>query len=274
MNGMVSVPRDEVTRPQVLALPLPDCGLAGDASPRRVALSERCGLALSSAPWPIQLASGLVVVLLHLLVAEVLLRSPADPLSPPKPPVVAVRWMAAPQPAERQTPPVSQPPERTPPPQVAPMAQPAIKSKPKPKPIIKSTPRAEAPAEARPPPQASRPLAAAPVKEGVSTKPQAIPAMPIREPQYQSASLRNPAPSYPPLSRRFGEQGSVMLRVLVSATGEPLRVELVASSGYARLDAAARNMVAKWSFIPAQQGQEKVQAWVRVPVVFQLRRKS
>lgn len=43
--------------------------------------------ALSSAPWPIQLASGLVVVLLHLLVAEVLLRSPAASLSPPKPPV-------------------------------------------------------------------------------------------------------------------------------------------------------------------------------------------
>ena len=270
MNSMVSVPLDEVNSQRLLALP--NYGAMAGASPKRGALSLHSVQALASASWPIRLTCGLVVVLLHLLVVVVGLSGSTNPVTPPKPSVVAVRWMAAPEPAERQAPPVSQPQTSIPPAKVVPVARPAVK--PKPKPIVKSPSRVVAPAEARPLPQASRPAAALPVKAVASTKPSAAPAVPIREPQYQSATLRNPAPSYPPLSRRFGEQGSVMLRVLVSATGEPLQVELLSSSGHARLDAAARKMVAKWSFIPAQQGQEKIQAWVRVPVVFQLRRKT
>ena len=270
MNSMVSVPLDEVNSQRLLALP--NYRTEGGVSPRQMAPSHRRVQTLAAASWPIRLTCGLVVVLLHLLVAVVGLSASTNPVTPPKPSVVAVRWMAAPEPAERQAPPVSQPQTSIPPAKVVPVARPAVK--PKPKPIVKSPSRVVAPAEARPLPQASRPAAALPVKAVASTKPSAAPAVPIREPQYQSATLRNPAPSYPPLSRRFGEQGSVMLRVLVSATGEPLQVELLSSSGYARLDAAARKMVAKWSFIPAQQGQEKIQAWVRVPVVFQLRRKT
>lgn len=270
MNSMVSVPLDEVNSRHLLALP--NYWTEGGASPRQMAPSHRRVQTLAAASWPIRLTCGLVVVLLHLLVAVVGLSASTNPVTPPKPSVVAVRWMAAPEPAERQAPPVSQPQKSMPPAKVVPVARPAVK--PKPKPIVKSPSRVVAPAEARPLPQASRPAAALPVKAVASTKPSAAPAVPIREPQYQSATLRNPAPSYPPLSRRFGEQGSVMLRVLVSATGEPLQVELLSSSGHARLDAAARKMVAKWSFIPAQQGQEKIQAWVRVPVVFQLRRKT
>ncbi len=270
MNSMVSVPFDEVNSQRLLALP--NYRTEGGVSPRQMAPSHRRVQTLAAASWPIRLTCGLVVVLLHLLVAVVGLSASTNPVTPPKPSVVAVRWMAAPEPAERQAPPVSQPQTSIPPAKVVPVARPAVK--PKPKPIVKSPSRVVAPAEARPLPQASRPAAALPVKAVASTKPSAAPAVPIREPQYQSATLRNPAPSYPPLSRRFGEQGSVMLRVLVSATGEPLQVELLSSSGHARLDAAARKMVAKWSFIPAQQGQEKIQAWVRVPVVFQLRRKT
>ena len=270
MNSMVSVPLDEVNSQRLLALP--NYGAMAGASPKRLALSLHSVQALAAASWPIRLTCGLVVVLLHLLVVVVGLSGSTNPVTPPKQPVVAVRWMAAPEPAERQTPPVSQPQKRTPPPTATPVARPAVK--PKPKPLVKSPSRVVAPAEAHPQRQESRSPAMAPAKAVASTKPSAAPAVPIREPQYQSATLRNPAPSYPPLSRRFGEQGSVMLRVLVSATGEPLQVELLSSSGHARLDAAARKMVAKWRFIPAQQGQEKIQAWVRVPVVFQLRRKT
>ena len=269
MNGMVSVPLDEVNSQRLLALP--NYGAMAGASPKRLALSLHSVQALAAASWPIRLTCGLVVVLLHLLVAVVGLSASTHPVTPPKQPVVAVRWVAAPEPADRQVPPVSQPQKRTLPPTATPVARPAVKPKPKPKPLVKSPSRVVAPAEAHPQRQERRSPAMAPAKAVASTEPQAVP---IREPQYQSATLRNPAPSYPPLSRRFGEQGSVMLRVLVSATGEPLQVELLSSSGHARLDAAARKMVAKWRFIPAQQGQEKIQAWVRVPVVFQLRRKT
>ncbi len=233
--------------------------------------------------WPTRLLCGGLVVLLHLLVVWGLWQPSPAPLQLPQPEVVSVRWLAeppAPTPAATPAPPVAvrQPP---PPPVVQPpVVQQAVKPRPvATKPKVKSSPPPKA--ERRPRPVPSTPVApprtANPVPATVPSPVNSVPApaaQPLREPQYQSASLRNPAPSYPPLSRRFGEQGEVMLRVLVSPAGEALQVELLASSGHRRLDEAARKMVAKWRFIPAQRGQEKVQAWVRVPVVFQLRRKS
>jgi periplasmic protein TonB len=46
-------------------------------------------------------------------------------------------------------------------------------------------------------------------------------------------------PEYPPASRRLGEQGTAILEVLVEASGRPVDVKVVQSSGFPRLDAAA-----------------------------------
>lgn len=224
--------------------------------------------------WRAQLVCGVLVVILHLLMAVAILHSGTEPLVLPKTEVVAVRWMAAPTPQPAlPVPAVSQPPKVVPPPKEAPPPKevPVVKPKPvaKPKPVIK--PKAMTrPQTVRPVPVQVEPSPASPVVTQAKPRPAAPP--PIQEAQYQSASLRNPAPSYPPLSQRFGEEGKVLLRVLVSPAGEALDVELLTSSGYPRLDAAARKMVAKWRFIPARQGQETLQTWLRVPVVFQLRR--
>ncbi|WP_460881673.1 energy transducer TonB [Pseudaeromonas pectinilytica] len=220
--------------------------------------------------WRAQLVCGVLVVLLHLLVAVAILHSSSEPLTRPKTEVVAVRWMAAPTPQPAvPVPSVSPPPEVVPPPKEVPVVKP--KPVAKPKPVIKPKPRAVTrPQTVRPVPAVVEPTPAPPVVAKAKPSPAAPP--PIQEAQYQSASLRNPAPSYPPLSQRFGEEGKVLLRVLVSPAGEALAVELLTSSGYPRLDAAARKMVAKWRFIPAKQGQETLQTWLRVPVVFQLRR--
>ena len=48
----------------------------------------------------------------------------------------------------------------------------------------------------------------------------------------------NPAPRYPPLSRRMGEQGRVLLRVHVSTGGSAMEVALHKTSGFDRLDRA------------------------------------
>ena len=220
--------------------------------------------------WRAQLVCGVLVVLLHLLMAVALFNSSSEPLALPKTEVVAVRWMAAPTPQPAvPVPSVSPPPEVVPPPKEVPVVKP--KPVAKPKPVIKPKPRAVTrPQTVRPVPAVVEPTPAPPVVAKAKPRPVAPP--PIQEAQYQSASLRNPAPSYPPLSQRFGEEGKVLLRVLVSPAGEALAVELLTSSGYPRLDAAARKMVAKWRFIPAKQGQETLQTWLRVPVVFQLRR--
>lgn len=92
----------------------------------------------------------------------------------------------------------------------------------------------------------------------------------IEPPRFGVAYLNNPAPNYPNLSKRMGEEGRVLLRVLVSASGKAEGVELEKSSGYERLDNAAIDVVKKWSFIPAKKGKEVLSAYVLVPVKFTL----
>lgn len=87
---------------------------------------------------------------------------------------------------------------------------------------------------------------------------------------FSAAYLSNPAPGYPPESRRVGEQGTVTLRVLVARDGRPKRVDMEKSSGSARLDAAALEAVKGWRFVPARRGTEAIESWVLVPVVFRL----
>jgi protein TonB len=92
----------------------------------------------------------------------------------------------------------------------------------------------------------------------------------IEPPRFGAAYLNNPAPTYPPLSRRTGEQGRVLLKVLVSENGLAESVQLDSSSGYEKLDRAAIEAVKKWSFVPAKRSNQPVSAYVLVPVKFSL----
>lgn len=83
--------------------------------------------------------------------------------------------------------------------------------------------------------------------------------------------LRNPKPSYPNLSRRLSEQGTVLLRVFVTMTGDAVTVELKQSSGFPRLDKAAQEAVQNWKFVPAKRGEQPIAAWVVVPIKFSLK---
>ena len=89
-------------------------------------------------------------------------------------------------------------------------------------------------------------------------------------PAFNADYLENPPPLYPQLSRQRGETGRVLLRVFVSADGRAKRVEIDKSSGFNRLDTAARNAVFGWRFVPAQHGSEYVAAWVLIPISFVL----
>jgi protein TonB len=104
----------------------------------------------------------------------------------------------------------------------------------------------------------------APVKADAVTEPA------VEPPRFGAAYLNNPAPTYPPVSRRFGEQGRVLLRVLVSENGLAQSVQLDSSSGFEKLDRAAIEAVKKWSFIPAKRSNQPVSAYVLVPVKFSL----
>jgi protein TonB len=90
----------------------------------------------------------------------------------------------------------------------------------------------------------------------------------LTPPVFNANYLENPPPPYPQLSRRNGETGRVLLRVFVSAEGRAERVEINKSSGFDRLDSAARSAVSGWRFVPARRGSERVAAWVLIPVSF------
>jgi protein TonB len=94
----------------------------------------------------------------------------------------------------------------------------------------------------------------------------------VVQPRFDADYLNNPAPEYPRASRSLSEEGRVLLRVQVGEDGRALQVLLDTSSGFARLDRAAREAVARWRFVPARQGQQAVTGWVKVPVVFELNR--
>lgn len=58
-------------------------------------------------------------------------------------------------------------------------------------------------------------------------------------------------PVYPLHSRRTGEEGVVRIAVAIAPSGEPVEVQIVESSGYPRLDQAARTAVMEARFTPA-----------------------
>ncbi|MDC7699021.1 energy transducer TonB [Vogesella indigofera] len=80
----------------------------------------------------------------------------------------------------------------------------------------------------------------------------------------------SPKPAYPALSRELGEEGVVLLRISVSAGGQFEQVQLLRSSGFIRLDRAARDGVRSWRFDAAWQGGQPVADSIDIPVRFRL----
>lgn len=92
-----------------------------------------------------------------------------------------------------------------------------------------------------------------------------------RAASFNAAYLHNPAPKYPTLSRRLGEQGVVYLSVLVTAKGAAASVDLKTSIGWSRLDQAAVDCVKNWRFAPAQRAGKPISAGVIIPIRFSLK---
>ncbi len=139
------------------------------------------------------------------------------------------------------------------------VAQPAPQVKPRPTPLARTSAEKTLPQE-------EVPLSPAPAaQQGESA---IVPA------RFDADYLHNPAPPYPALAKRMGEEGTVRLRVKVTPEGTAEAVELKASSGSPRLDQAAVDTVRRWRFVPARQGEKTISAWVVVPIRFHLNQES
>jgi periplasmic protein TonB len=150
----------------------------------------------------------------------------------------------------------------------------------KPKQVTQVAPTLLAVADATPAPNAPsvQPIAPpAPFVPTVEVATVAAPAPPapptgpkIVMPSSDAAYLSNPKPPYPPTSNRLREEGTVRVRVLVSATGSPLKVELSKSSGFMRLDQSALDTVPKWKFVPGKRDGVAEDMWFVIPIPFSL----
>ncbi len=90
----------------------------------------------------------------------------------------------------------------------------------------------------------------------------------VEQPSSKAQYLKNPKPPYPPTSRRLGEEGKVVIRVLISAEGLPSQAQIHKSSGFERLDQAALETIERWRFVPGKRGGVPEAMWFNVPFDF------
>ncbi len=174
--------------------------------------------------------------------------------------------LIAPPAPERPTEPAAPPPpapvSKTPPPPV-----PVIAAAPAPTPAVPDLVAPEPPADPVPPAVAPVPatVVAAPAPPASAPPPPArdLPASAI---QY----LEPPDPAYPRTSRRAGESGLVVVRVFVGADGLPRQLQVLQSSGFARLDEAALEGVRRARFKPPTENGQPTAGWARIPIPFEL----
>ena len=155
-------------------------------------------------------------------------------------------------------------PEVAPPPPPAPPPTPVAIADPAPAP---NAPQVTAAPPAPLPPIAS-PVAAAPSPAPAQSA--APPAPKVELPRSDADYLNNPSPPYPPVSRRMGEQGRVMVRVCVDEKGLPQKAEVQKSSSHERLDSTAVATVLRWRFKPGTRGGVPEALCVNVPIDFKL----
>ncbi len=209
-----------------------------------------------------------LVLLAHALVIYLLsMQKPLEKIqyNPVKPMMVSI--IAPPSP-EPEIVPIIEPPKPEPKPIVKPKKV-VEKILPIEKPVerlIEAT--TEPPKEEITKPEAAPVLVAEPAK----APPKAAPVIEDKyeEPRFGVSYLNNPAPDYPALSRRQGEEGRVLMKVLVSAEGAAEDVQIEKSSGSDRLDNAAVSAVKRWRFIPAKKNNQPLSAYVLVPIKFSL----
>ena len=204
------------------------------------------------------------VLLVHAGVVWLVVRQLSAPTLPGASDQLILASVVAELPAPNTQP--APPLQATPPRPAAPRAQPSSQ-RPAVLPESPTAPRELTPgtSTALPSPAA----AAAPATTG-SARPTPPAAAAVVLPSSDADYLHNPPPAYPRMSRRMGEQGTVLVRVFISADGRAEKAEIRTSSGYPRLDEAALETVQRWRYVPGQRAGQPEAMWFNVPIRFVL----
>jgi len=129
-----------------------------------------------------------------------------------------------------------------------------------------------------PPPEISIRQAVAPtnaIQQVTTTKPveappppapvvQAPPAPAVHTPPVVDAAKGCKQPEYPPVSKRLEESGVVVLQFLIGTDGSVLDSKVDSTSGYPRLDDAARSALSLCHFKPGAVDGKPEQSWAKI----------
>lgn len=169
-------------------------------------------------------------------------------------------------PPDRPPPPVAPPPPQPqlapPPPLFVPPPEVHIAPRPRPKTAVIHVTPVKPPEPAPPvvaPPVAVPPVAAPPPRAPVRVQP-------------RLDLTRSHEPAYPALSRRLGEQGSLIVQALVGEDGRASDVKLIESSGYPRLDEAAlAGIRGDYRFVPGAVDGKPTPQWFTFRFVWKIK---
>ncbi len=140
-------------------------------------------------------------------------------------------------------------------------------------------PRLAEAAKVNPPPASSisqrepTPISPRPEREAdpAPTAMASVPALPeVEEVRIPARIIDSVRPVYPRYSRRHDQEGTVVLKVEISSTGEQTKITIISSSGYTRLDREAIRTLERSSFSPARQRGREVASTKQITVAFKL----
>jgi periplasmic protein TonB len=124
-----------------------------------------------------------------------------------------------------------------------------------------------------PPPVTNAITAVSTVKPAVEAPIPKIAPAPVAGPARTSAVVdaRNcTKPEYPSASLRAQEVGLVVLQFLIDVDGNALEGKVERSSGYRRLDDAARRALSLCKFKPGTENGKAVQSWARIEYLWKI----
>jgi periplasmic protein TonB len=117
------------------------------------------------------------------------------------------------------------------------------------------------------------------VEEATPAVERAAPVVPDAPPVTKAEPVKTMArllkgcrlPQYPKRSEEKGEEGTVVLRFLVGTDGRVQSAQLVKSSGFERLDNAARDAFMQCTFSPGTVDGTPQSSWVKQPFTWRLK---
>lgn len=206
--------------------------------------------------------------------------TPPAPVEPPKP-EPSKPTPPKPEPPKPEPPkPKPEPPKPKPKPKPKPRPEPAPVRKFEPEPVAEpvSEPVAVAESAPAPTPAPSAPVAPAAPASGApdaSATRSAAPDVPVSDTPPLVGQIdylgAPPKPVYPRHSQRLGEEGRVLIKVLVNMRGTVDSVALERTSGHGRLDEAALGAARQGRFKPYTVNGQARAAYVIIPFEFTAR---